>query len=151
MKNETRKTLGIFSILAVLVLSVYFKSGYFKSETKQVAIADKTPEACETMSLVQENKNQKSIFEKYQKRARKILNDMTLEEKVGQMFLVCCPEANQLSLIKDYKPAGFVLFERDFKNKSEKQVIGDIKSYQYTSKIPMLIGCLATLQRHLKN
>ena len=140
MKSETKKTLGIFSILAVLVLSVYFKAGYFERETKQVAVVDKKPDVSQNISVVQDVKNQKSIFEKYEKKAKQILKDMTLEEKVGQMFLVRCPETNQLSLIKDYKPAGFVLFERDFKNKSQQRVIGDIKSYQYTSKIPMLIA-----------
>lgn len=142
MRNETKKTLGIFAVLVFLVCSVYVHAGYTKKQVvkeSNVAVLEKQ-DAKGPVAIIKDNKNQKSVFEKYTKRAKEILKDMTLEEKVGQMFIVRCPEENQLSLIKDYKPAGFALFERDFKDKTVQRVVGDIKSYQYTTKIPMFIG-----------
>ena len=142
MKNETKKTIGLFAVLVFLVGSVYYHAGFSENkvvkETKVVA-AEKKDEKV-PVTILTENKNQKSVFEEYIPKAKEILKDMTIEEKVGQMFIVRCPEENQLSLIKDYKPAGFALFERDFKDKTTQRVIGDIKSYQYTTKIPMIIG-----------
>ena len=141
MKNETKKTLGIFAVLVFLVGSVYYHAGCIKKQTvKDTNIVKLRKQDEEELTIITENKNQKSIFDEYTKKAQEILKDMTVEEKVGQMFIIRCPAENQLSVIKDYKPAGFALFERDFRNKSKKRVIGDIKSYQYTTKIPMFIG-----------
>lgn len=70
----------------------------------------------------------------------RILGSMSLEEKVGQMFIARCPESNAASKVEQYHLGGYILFARDFEGKSESQVIENIKSYQNASKIPMLIG-----------
>ena len=139
MKKEAKKTIGVFAVLLLLVITVYGRSGYFDKKVVDVSEVDEV-EKKEPVFVIQEAKNTKSIFEKYDKRAREILKGMTLEEKVGQMFLVRCPDENQLTLIKDYAPGGFLLFKKDFENKVKQRVIGDIKSYQYTSKIPMFMA-----------
>ena len=141
MKDETKKILCLSVILMLLIFSVYASSGYFEHEEvvgNDVAIADES--AFEEELFIQEVKDSEGVFTKYTDRAKEILKTMTLEDKVGQMFLVRCPEENQLSLIKDYSPGGFVLYERDFKDKSWHRVVGDIKSYQYTTKLPMFIA-----------
>ena len=73
-------------------------------------------------------------------RAREILQGMTLEEKVGQMFFVRCPETEAVSAVTTWHLGGYILFARDFDGKTEEQVIGEIGSYQAASAIPMLIG-----------
>ena len=65
---------------------------------------------------------------------------MTLEEKVGQMFFVRCPETGGAELAAQYKVGGYLLFGRDFKDKTAQQVRDDIQSYQDASGIPLLIG-----------
>lgn len=75
-----------------------------------------------------------------EQRAEKILAEMTLEEKVGQMFIARCPESNGKELVKQYHLGGYILFGRDFKNKTKEQVINTIAGYQQVSSIPMLIG-----------
>lgn len=81
-----------------------------------------------------------SIFHEYKKQAMETLDNMTLEEKVGQLFLVRCPSPEQLELYLSMKPGGFIMFGKDFAEKTKEQVIGDIKYYQNNSDIPMIIG-----------
>ncbi|WP_110943025.1 glycoside hydrolase family 3 protein [Inediibacterium massiliense] len=73
-------------------------------------------------------------------KAQQILNEMSLEEKVGQMFIVRCPQENAVQSILKYHLGGYILFGRDFKNKTQKEVSLNIQSYQNASKIDMLIG-----------
>lgn len=73
-------------------------------------------------------------------RAREILEEMTLEEKVGQMFIARCPAGEAASEARQYHLGGYILFARDFEGKTPEAVQADIESYQSVSKIPMLIG-----------
>ncbi|WP_432408861.1 glycoside hydrolase family 3 protein [Wukongibacter sp. M2B1] len=75
-----------------------------------------------------------------EKRAKDILSSMTLEEKVGQMFFVRCPDAEAVQKITQYNLGGYILFSRDFKDSTKKQVLENTQSYQNASKIPMIIG-----------
>ena len=72
--------------------------------------------------------------------ARQILQSMSLEEKVAQMFIVRCPESGAADLISEDRFGGYILFARDFKNRTADQVRAEIRSYQDASKIPMFIG-----------
>ena len=80
------------------------------------------------------------IFNDYYDLALNKLKSMTLEEKVGQMIFARLPQSKVKSVINDYHVGGFILFGVDFKNKTKKQVINEIKSYQDESKIPLLLG-----------
>ena len=70
----------------------------------------------------------------------KLINSMTLEEKVGQLFYVRCPDSQQVKTVSKYHLGGYILFGKDFKDKSKKQIINNIKSYQKEAEIPLLIG-----------
>lgn len=69
-----------------------------------------------------------------------IIQNMTLEEKVGQMFYVRCPEADAVETITTYNLGGYILFGRDFDEKTKDEVVSAVQSYQAASEIPMLIG-----------
>ena len=73
-------------------------------------------------------------------RAQELLDGMTLEEKVGQMFIARCPETDAAQLAADYHLGGYILFGRDFKDKTAEQVTADIQSYQGAAEIPLLIA-----------
>ncbi len=60
-------------------------------------------------------------------RAQEILDTMTLEEKVAQLFLVRCPEENAAQIAQQYQFGGYTLFGRDFKDHTPDQVISDIQ------------------------
>ena len=68
----------------------------------------------------------------------KMVKGMSLSEKVGQMFLADCPTDAQ-KWAKTYQLGGYVLFARDFENKTPANVKKTIGGYQSVSKIPMLI------------
>ena len=65
---------------------------------------------------------------------------MSLEERVGQMFIARCPETDAAQLAADYHLGGYILFGRDFKDKTAEQVTTDIQSYQDAAEIPLLIA-----------
>jgi beta-N-acetylhexosaminidase len=69
-----------------------------------------------------------------------IIKEMSVEEKVGQMFIVRCPTENQVESITDYHLGGYILFSRDFKGNTKQQLIEKTQSFQTASKIKMLIA-----------
>ncbi|MEG1472982.1 MAG: glycoside hydrolase family 3 N-terminal domain-containing protein [Christensenella sp.] len=79
-------------------------------------------------------------FNLYEARAKEILAEMTLEEKVGQMFFARCPAEDADEVADKYQPGGYVLFDRDFKDETKDEVKDSIAQYQQASKIGMLIG-----------
>lgn len=72
--------------------------------------------------------------------AEEILGKMTLEEKVGQMFIARCPEADAAAKVTEYHLGGYILFGRDFTGKTRDEITGNIQSYQDAAAIPLLIG-----------
>ena len=71
---------------------------------------------------------------------RLMLNDMSLEERVGQLFLARCDDNYALEHMVEYHLGGFVLFGRDFTNQTPDSFREKLASYQNTAKIPLLIA-----------
>lgn len=71
---------------------------------------------------------------------QQVLAGMSLEEKVGQMFIVRCPETGGAGDVTKYQMGGYILFDRDFNGYSREEVTGHIQSYQANAKIPLFIG-----------
>lgn len=71
---------------------------------------------------------------------QELLSSMSVEEKVGQMFFVRCPDTGAAEAVSQYKLGGYILFGRDFKGKTAEQVHSDIDSYQSAAGVPLLIG-----------
>lgn len=69
-----------------------------------------------------------------------IVDDMTLEEKVGQMFIARCPESDAAALAGEYQLGGYILFARDFENSSPEQLKNTLESYQEQTELPLFIG-----------
>lgn len=67
------------------------------------------------------------------------LEKMTLEEKVGQMFLVRCPE-EAIEGIEKYKVGGYVLFSKDFEGKTKDSLAKELKTYQAASEVPLMFA-----------
>lgn len=73
-------------------------------------------------------------------RAKEILGGMTIEEKVGQMFIVRVPDNNATQDVSTYHIGGYIMFGRDFAGKTKDQVIQTINDWQANAKIPLFIG-----------
>ncbi|HFI0369008.1 TPA: glycoside hydrolase family 3 protein [Streptococcus suis] len=68
------------------------------------------------------------------------LDQMTLEEKVGQMIFARMPSAGQAEALETYDFGGYILFASDFEGKTLEQVKEEIASYQSLSKVPLLMA-----------
>lgn len=73
-------------------------------------------------------------------KAEKLLKTMTLEEKVGQIFLVRCNPETAIEDIQKYNIGGFILFDANIVNQTKESLASTIESYQETSDIPLLIA-----------
>lgn len=71
-----------------------------------------------------------------------ILRGMTLEEKVGQMFIVTRPGSlsSSVKAIKKYHLGGYVLYATHFKKNNPKKILQGIQDCQAASAIPMLFA-----------
>lgn len=71
---------------------------------------------------------------------QQLTDSMSLEEKVGQMFIARCPVENAAEDAAEYHLGGYILFARDFESNDPQLVTNNIQSYQDAADIPMLIG-----------
>lgn len=69
-----------------------------------------------------------------------MIASMSLEERVGQMFLARCPDSNAIADIQNYHLGGYVLFAQDFEDETPASVTQTIDEYQSASAIPLLIA-----------
>ncbi|MBU5453991.1 glycoside hydrolase family 3 protein [Caproiciproducens sp. MSJ-32] len=73
-------------------------------------------------------------------KAEKLLKTMTLEEKVGQMFLVRCNPDTAIEDIQKYHIGGFILFDANIANHTKESLASTIENYQATSDIALLVA-----------
>lgn len=68
------------------------------------------------------------------------IEKMSLEEKVGQLFLARVPEENAIADLEQFHLGGYLLFGRDIEDVSANQLQEKIQSFQNAAKIPLLIA-----------
>ena len=73
--------------------------------------------------------------------AQVILDKMSLEEKIGQMFLIrYSDDQTALSDIAQYNPGGILLFAKDFENHTKESIKTQLDTCQQASGTPLIIG-----------
>lgn len=85
-------------------------------------------------------KNSNELFGAFYKQAESLLETMSLEEKIGQMFLVRYPERGVIEEIKTQNPGGYILFGRDFDNETKTSMLEELNANQGASKIKLALG-----------
>ena len=93
--------------------------------------------------LANDDKKEANVINNTEPEIEKIdslIADMSIEEKVGQMFIVRCPKERAKELASEYNLGGYILFSRDFEGKMKEDVIENISSYQDSVNIPLFIG-----------
>jgi len=83
---------------------------------------------------------EKELFEEYYDEAEILMQTMTIEEKVGQMFLARYPETEVINEIKNHGPGGYILFAKDFKGETISTISKELEKIQNTSKIKLILG-----------
>ena len=89
---------------------------------------------------VNKNINSNELFSKEYESAQVKLDNMTLEEKVGQLFLVRYDKNMALSWINDYYAGGYILFAKDFDNHTKESIKEELSSLNKNSKIPLVFA-----------
>ena len=79
------------------------------------------------------------LFADYYSEAQKILEKMSLEEKVGQLFLVRFNE-DATKQVKGYYPGGYVLYACDFEDQTKEKITSKLQSLQDESKYPLVFA-----------
>lgn len=121
------------SILVILFLIIILGISLYPKEYHE-------EQKIEEPMTQQEEEPNKELLVDYDKQAEELMKTMTLEEKVGQMFLVRYPKTGIIQEIKNEKPGGYILFARDFDNKTKESMKQELKNNQENSKIKMLLG-----------
>lgn len=80
------------------------------------------------------------IFSAYYEAAYSRMQRMTIDEKIGQMLFARCPAQNAVEVARRYHLGGYVLFGRDFQQKTANEVKNNILSYRSAQEIPMVIA-----------
>lgn len=77
-----------------------------------------------------------------EKHVELLLSAMSLEQKVGQMFVVRRPQDDEVAMkaVTDYCIGGFTLYAVDFANRTPEQMRALLASYQQASPVPMFIA-----------
>ncbi len=76
----------------------------------------------------------------YGQAALQLLNQMSLEEKVGQMFFVRYNRETALDDLEKYHLGGFILFSDAFSDQTRSGIKDILAGYQSSADIPLLIG-----------
>lgn len=84
--------------------------------------------------------NDNGIFSNFYNQAYSKMKTLSLDEKIGQIFLVRVPSSSEITDLQKYKFGGYLLFERDFKDKTKNEIIKMIDEFQANSKVPLLIA-----------
>lgn len=79
------------------------------------------------------------IFKDYYILAKNKLDELSMDEKIGQLLLVKYP-SNGKDILKEKQFSGYIFYENDFKDKTEEEVISMISSLNEVAKIPLLIA-----------
>ena len=82
----------------------------------------------------------KDLFEDYYDDALKMMKTMSLEEKIGQLFLVRYDKYSAINEINNYYTGGYLLFAKDFNNHTKESISSEISNLQDTSKYPLVIA-----------
>ena len=127
------KSLKITALSLVLVLLLAACGA--KNDTPDEPAVDPTPEP----------PIEQPVEKTPDERIDDIIADMSLEEKVGQLFFVRCPETGAAEDVASYHLGGLLLFGRDYKDASgewltEDDFTSSLASYQAAAAIPLFIG-----------
>ena len=125
-----------FKITALsLVLVLLLAACGAKNDTPDEPAVDPTPEP----------PIEQPVEKTPDERINDIIADMSIEEKVGQLFFVRCPETGAAEDVETYHLGGLLLFGRDYKDANgdwltEDDFTAALASYQAAAAIPLFIG-----------
>lgn len=129
---------NLIALLALTLCLLLFACGEKKADEPDAPDVPDTP----TVDPAPPEKTPEQLAEQ---RLNERIAGMTLEEKVGQLFFVRCPETDVAEDVKTYHLGGLLLFGRDYKDADGNWLSADdftakLASYQAAADLPLFIG-----------
>lgn len=142
--NRWVKTAGIILLFVLAVfLPAAGKDAGETSQNEQLAVNSKPAEEGETEEgssrELTEAEPEPKKDENYS-RAKELLQDMTLQEKAAQMFLVCCRKDELAEAASQYDVGGILLFSSTFQDKDKAAVLNFTAELQENADIPLIMA-----------
>lgn len=122
-------------ILAIVISILIITVSYFLISTSQ---EEKFQEEKDNTSREVEKDYSNYLFGEHYKETETDVEQMSIEEKVGQLFLVRYDSNLVDSYIKKYHAGGFVLFAKDFQNHTKDSIKKELDSHSKNSKYPII-------------
>lgn len=94
----------------------------------------------ESTAAEEEPEKPVGIFAGYEEQAGDMLRQMSLTEKIGQLFLAALPDADPEGIVQQYQPAGYLLFAKNLQYHNRKTLAELIESCQQNATIPMVFA-----------
>lgn len=131
-------------ILAILLIIISLTSGFligkfvnkYKMNNTQ---SNPTSNNVDNENITPSDKDNSSN-KNLQEKANEILSSMSIEEKVGQMFLIRCNKYTALEDLNKYKVGGFILFDDNINGETKEGLSSTIDTYQNNSPINLIIA-----------
>ena len=107
---------GLITLIALTLCLLLFACGEKKADEPDAPDVPDTP-------AVDPAPPEKTPEELNEERLNARIAEMTLEEKVGQLFFVRCPETDAAEEVETYHLGGLLLFGRDYNHTDRKSVV----------------------------
>ncbi len=122
MKKNKIKKQDIIKLIIVFTIIAILNEINFTNKPKTEPKKEKEAVATEELSLLE-----------------KTINNMSLEEKVGQLFIVRYSK-EMTSKWTSLNPGGYLLFAKDFENHTKESIKNELTTLQEKQKYPLLIA-----------
>ena len=136
MKKKIKiKPLSLIIIILIFIGGTFL---YFNKDNKLINnVSSNEKEEKEKRKEYEDIKN--GIFKEYYDKAYETVENMTLKEKIGQLFLVRYNK-NDVEYLSNFYPGGYILFAKDFENQTKESIKKEIENNQSLNKYPLIIG-----------
>ena len=93
----------------------------------------------EEKKYIEDNEIKESIFKDSYKKASKLVTKMTIEEKIGQLFLVSY-DKYYTNKYTETPPGGYLLFAKDFQDHTKESMKSELDTANQKSKYPLVFA-----------
>lgn len=132
-RKKAKKYFFLFLIIGIGAIGFYY---IYENNLK----SDKhIEEQTKKIIQIEDEEIQESIFQKSYQKASKLVSSMTLEEKVGQLFLVRYNQQD-ISYLSNFYPGGYILFAKDFENHTKESIKKELELDQEKNKYRLILG-----------
>lgn len=126
-----KKITWLLALLGIFAVGFVGFNIFFHAEEADESASKQATQTSETKTTTKSEKKDP---------INEMIDEMSLEEKVGQLFLARVPEVNQIEDLQTYHLGGYLLFSRDVDGETADSLTAKIQSYQDASEIPLLIA-----------